>query len=209
MIKKTILSLSLALSVLSGIAYANDNTNINSEQSPTSSQQKYNEITTGGGKLVKIDSSITEALKLIKNNASGFYTGTEKKGSIPVIIFFDPECPYCKMLWNEVSNIKDSPRTFWIPVGILAGDKSEKEAALLLDNKDKPEGIMEKLKEKQDLSSEKVSDENLKNVQRNTLLFGTLKLSSVPVILKVTKDQFLYFQNGFMTGDKFDTMAQY
>ena len=209
MIKKTILAVSLTIACLSGSAYADTQNQSTTVGSTETTPEKYKEITTDGAKIVKIDESVNNALKLIANNATGFYTGTQKEGVVPIVIFFDPECPYCKMLWSEVSNLKDSPRTLWVPVGILAGDKSEKEAALLLDNKENPQNIMDKLKEKQDLSSEQVSAENIKNVQRNTLLFGTLKFKSVPIILKVTKDQFLYFHNGFMTGDKFSDMSQY
>lgn len=202
MFKKTILSLAFAF--LSMNAYANsENTteNINND--------KYSEIKTDGGKLIKVDNSVKDALTLIGSNASGFYTGTKKENEIPIIVFFDPECPYCKMLWSDVSTLKDSPRTLWVPVGILSGEKSEREAALILDNKEDPQDIMSKLKNKEDVSGQKVSEESLKNVQRNTLLFGTLKFTSVPIILKVTKDQFLYFHNGFMTGDKFKEMSNY
>lgn len=202
MFKKTVLSLAFAF--LSLNAYAN-----NENQNTDIKNDQYSEIKTDGGKLIKVDSSVNDALKLIGSNASGFYTGEKKDGEIPIIVFFDPECPYCKMLWSDVSELKDSPRTLWIPVGILAGDKSEKEAALILENKDNPKEIMEKLKNKQDLSTQKISEENIKNVQRNTLLFGTLKFTSVPIILKVTKDQFLYFHNGFITSDKFKEIGGY
>ena len=57
----------------------------------------------------------------------------EGRGPVALIIFFDPNCPYCHHLYGQVQALlHKTPRTVeWIPVGVLTMTSYGKAAALL------------------------------------------------------------------------------
>lgn len=156
----------------------------------------------GTATVTDITPQIETLLQVMGKNISGFGTGTKQENQMPLMVFFDPQCPHCKNLWSAASapENKDIP-IIWIPVGIL-NNLSMSQAAAIMQAPD-AEKAMDM--HQADISSGgtglKVNEANidkgaLEKVQRNSLLFAKMNLKSVPIILHVTKDRKLLIKEG-------------
>ena len=48
-----------------------------------------------------------------------------------IYVFFDPQCPHCAALWENIKPLKSQVRLVWIPVGLI-GEKSVAQGAAIL-----------------------------------------------------------------------------
>ena len=209
-------SMMLSLGVFSSFSYADQTAN-NTKDTPISSQQNeyYKSITSHGGRITKIDENISNNLKLIGGNANGFMTGTPVKGKSPIIIFFDPECPYCKILWNTATSEKNkNVNIYWVPLGFLNPERSKKEAELFIQYPNDYEKIMNVLQTndntKKDamLKSMPTSDQTTNKIDINNLLYSKLGFTSFPLTLKITGDGYLYSHIGVISADEINKISQ-
>lgn len=224
--KKTLKNLalcSIAL-LLSNSAFAdNDRTgldkildNINSQQNTNISEQdkvveakKESNIILGKGesvgeaKISPITPSIAAELKVIAQNATGFMTGKITQDQKPIMVLFDPQCPYCKSLWNasragENQNIP----VIWIPVSILNDDSYGQSAALLssehpIDIMNRHIAIMDSNGKGIDpIKKSEIPDQLKLALDRNILLYSKMGFHDFPIIIKITKKGNLLVKKG-------------
>lgn len=165
-------------------------------------QTIQHESSLGTATITEITPQIKTLLQVMGKNISGFGTGPQQNSVMPLMVFFDPQCPYCKNLWSAASapENKDIP-IIWIPVGIL-NDLSMNQAAAIIQSPDAEKtmnmheadistgghGLM--------VNAADINKDSLERVQRNTLLFGKMNLKSVPIILHITKDGKLLIKEG-------------
>lgn len=158
----------------------------------------------GKATITDITPQVKSLLQVMGKNISGFGTGPQQKtqNQMPLMIFFDPQCPHCKNLWSAASAPENKDVSIiWIPVGIL-NNLSMSQAAAIMQAPD-AEKVMNV--HQADIASGgiglKVNDADiqkdaLEKVQRNTLLFGKMNLKSVPIILHITKEGRLLIKEG-------------
>ena len=70
------------------------------------------------------------SVEAIEQKAKGFNVGSTMATRV-IYVFFDPQCPHCAVLWENVKPLKGQVRIVWIPVGLI-GDKSVAQGAAIL-----------------------------------------------------------------------------
>lgn len=116
---------------------------------------------------------------------TGFWRGSVAPDPDRMItVFFDPLCPHCNNLWDELKDV-EVPQ-YWIPVAVLKNGESAPLGALLNTGRViKPatefETYFQQVKAGE-VPAESVNDEEVKRVQRNTLEFLKTGQTGVPVI---------------------------
>lgn len=156
----------------------------------------------GTATITDITPQIKTLLQVMGKNISGFGTGPQQVNQMPLMVFFDPQCPHCKNLWSAASapENKDIP-IIWIPVGII-NNLSMPQAAAIMQAPDAEKAMDihqadiatggNGLK----VNDSEIQKDALEKVQRNTLLFGKINLKSVPIILHITKEGKLLIKEG-------------
>lgn len=157
----------------------------------------------GDVKVSPITTPIAAELKLIAQNGTGFMTGKINAGESPIMVLFDPQCPYCKSLWNasRSGSNQDIP-VIWIPVSLL-NDKSYGQSAAILSS-EHPVDIMNKhiaMFENNHYGIEPVDKKNIPDelqtaLDRNILLYSKMGFQDFPIILKITRKGNLLIKKG-------------
>jgi thiol:disulfide interchange protein DsbG len=116
----------------------------------------------------------------------GFTVGAMMSAN-PVYVLFDPQCPHCGHLWEAARPLQSKVKFVWIPVSII-GTKSAKQGAALLSASNPAEAM--EAHEKSILAGTggmavpgSVSQELEDAVKKNTALFSSLGVESVPYML--------------------------
>ena len=105
----------------------------------------------------------------------------------PVYVLFDPQCPHCGQLWEAALPLHSKTKFVWIPVSIING-KSARQGAALLSARNPAEAMA--AHEKSILAGtggmstpDGLPPDMEQAVQKNTVLFSSLGVDSVPYIL--------------------------
>lgn len=158
----------------------------------------------GKATITDITPQVRSLLQVMGKNISGFGTGPQQttQNQMPLMIFFDPQCPHCKNLWSAASAPENKDVSIiWIPVGIL-NNLSMSQAAAIMQAPDAEKAMNV---HEADIASggtglkvnnADIQKDALEKVQRNTLLFGKMNLKSVPIILHITKEGRLLIKEG-------------
>jgi thiol:disulfide interchange protein DsbG len=72
----------------------------------------------------------TVSIPAIAAEAKGFTVGSTMSVRT-VYVFFDPQCPHCRVLWEEAKPLKSQAKFVWIPVGLLNASSTAQGAAIL------------------------------------------------------------------------------
>lgn len=193
--KKTMIAMLLGSFLFAGNTIAEDAV-------PTQSIQAPHEDIKGDVTITEITPNIKVLLQIIGKNITAFGTGPKDTKTMPLMVFFDPQCPYCKNLWSAASapENKDIP-IIWIPVGIV-NELSMEQSAAILQSSDAEKTMNQ---HEADIATggkgltvdkKNIDKDALINAQKNTLLFGKMNLDSVPIILHITKDGKLLIKKG-------------
>ena len=127
-----------------------------------------------------------QAYATANGSSSGFTVGPMVAAN-EVIVFFDPQCPHCGVLWSASQPLLGKLTMLWVPVGFLR-PQSTPQGALLLASQD-PVTLMTEherllLDRKGGLPVPQQLDEALlAKVKANTQLLQKLGADSVPFIL--------------------------
>jgi thiol:disulfide interchange protein DsbG len=105
----------------------------------------------------------------------------------PVYVLFDPQCPHCGHLWEASLPLHNKAKFVWIPVSII-NTKSTQQGAALLSASNPAETMS--AHEKSILAGTggmptpaSAPQELVQAIQKNTALFSSLGVESVPYIL--------------------------
>ena len=116
----------------------------------------------------------------------GFTVGAVMSANT-VYVLFDPQCPHCGHLWEASVPLLKKVKFVWIPVAIMGGKSTPKGAALLAAAN--PAELMAE-HEKSVLAgtggiaaSANIPAELEQAIKKNTQLFNSLGVDSVPYIL--------------------------
>ncbi|OGB30937.1 MAG: thiol:disulfide interchange protein [Burkholderiales bacterium RIFCSPLOWO2_12_FULL_61_40] len=116
----------------------------------------------------------------------GFTVGAVMSANT-VYVLFDPQCPHCGHLWEASVPLLKKVKFVWIPVAIMGGKSTPQGAALLAAAN--PAELMAE-HEKSVLAgtggiaaSANIPAELEQAIQKNTQLFNSLGVDSVPYIL--------------------------
>ena len=125
------------------------------------------------------------SIEAIEQKAKGFNVGSTMAARV-VYVFFDPQCPHCAVLWENVKPLKSQARFVWIPVGLI-GDKSVAQGAAILSAQD-PSTKMEENEssvraQKGGIDAMGVADAQKEAVKANTALFTSFGFTGVPTIV--------------------------
>jgi thiol:disulfide interchange protein DsbG len=125
------------------------------------------------------------SLEAIEQKAKGFNVGSTMATRV-VYVFFDPQCPHCAALWENVKPLKSQARFVWIPVGLI-GDKSVAQGAAILGAQD-PVTKMEENEtsvrgQQGGITAVGVEDAQKDIVKANTALFTSFGFTGVPTIV--------------------------
>lgn len=123
---------------------------------------------------------------LVAANAKGFTVGALMSVNT-VYVLFDPQCPHCGHLWNASQPLLTKAKFVWAPVAIINGNSAPQGAALM--SAPNPAEAMN-LHEASILAGtggtlpRGGTPADLEAViKKNTELFGSLKLESVPFLV--------------------------
>jgi thiol:disulfide interchange protein DsbG len=125
------------------------------------------------------------SIEAIEQKAKGFNVGSTMATRV-IYVFFDPQCPHCAALWENVKPLKSQARFVWIPVGLI-GEKSVAQGAAILGAQD-PVTKMEENEssvrgQQGGISAIGVEDAQKDVVKANTALFTSFGFSGVPTIV--------------------------
>lgn len=125
------------------------------------------------------------SLEAIEQKAKGFNVGSTMATRV-VYVFFDPQCPHCATLWENVKPLKSQARFVWIPVGLI-GEKSIAQGAAILGAPDpltKMEENEASVRAQQGgIGAMGVGDAQKEVVKANTALFTSFGFTGVPTIV--------------------------
>lgn len=157
------------------------------------------------------------AIVLLKNMGKAIKI-TEGTGPKTLYVFFDPNCPFCHKLFEELRPYvkKHEVTVHWIPVGILTSTSPGKAAAILQSKdrlkafyqsehdwgfNDSPGGGIAPLQHP--------SAKTLKELETNDNLLADHGLNGVPVTLFATTDGSAYYFEGTPPADKLAEIMPY
>jgi thiol:disulfide interchange protein DsbG len=127
-----------------------------------------------------------QSYDLVAANAKGFTAGAMMSVNT-VYVLFDPQCPHCGHLWNASQPLLSKAKFVWIPVAIINGNSAPQGAALM--SAPNPAEAMN-LHEASILAGtggtlpSGVTPADLEaTIKKNTELFTSLKLESVPFLV--------------------------
>ena len=127
-----------------------------------------------------------QAYDLVAANAKGFTVGA-MMGVNTVYVLFDPQCPHCGHLWNASQPLLAKAKFVWVPVAIINGNSAPQGAALL--SAPNPAEAMT-LHEASILAGTggtlprgRTPADLEAIIKKNTELFGSLNLESVPFLV--------------------------
>jgi thiol:disulfide interchange protein DsbG len=127
-----------------------------------------------------------EPYDAVAAQGKGFTVGAMMSAH-PVYVLFDPQCPHCGHLWEAALPLLSKAKFVWIPVSII-NSKSARQGAALLAAGNPAETMA--AHEKSILAGTggmsapaSVPPEMSRAVQKNTALFSSLGVESVPYIL--------------------------
>jgi thiol:disulfide interchange protein DsbG len=125
------------------------------------------------------------SIEAIEQKAKGFNVGSTMAARV-IYVFFDPQCPHCAALWENVKPLKSQARFVWIPVGLI-GDKSVAQGAAILGASD-PVTKMEENEasvrgQQGGISAMGVEDAQKDAIKANTALFTSFGFTGVPTIV--------------------------
>ena len=122
----------------------------------------------------------------VATQGKGFTVGA-MMGAHAVYVLFDPQCPHCGRLWEASIPLQSKVRFVWIPVAFLNAKSGPQGAALL--SAENPAALMAEHEKSLLAGNGGISaitgasmDIN-RAIKKNTQLFHTLALESVPYIL--------------------------
>jgi len=105
----------------------------------------------------------------------------------PVYVLFDPQCPHCGHLWEASLPLQSKAKFVWIPVSIINSTSTRQGAALLsASNPAEAMAAHEKsiLAGTGGMAAPATVPRDLEQtVQKNTALFSSLGVESVPYII--------------------------
>ena len=127
-----------------------------------------------------------QSYEAVAAQGKGFSVGAMMSAH-PVYVLFDPQCPHCGQLWEAALPLHSKAKFVWIPVSILNG-KSARQGAALLSAGNPAEAMA--AHEKSIIAGTggmstpaSVLPDMEAAIQKNTALFSSLRLESVPYIL--------------------------
>lgn len=127
-----------------------------------------------------------QTYEAVAAQGKGFSVGAMMSAQ-PVYVLFDPQCPHCGHLWEAALPLHGKAKFVWIPVSILNG-KSARQGAALLSAGNPAEAMA--AHEKSIIAGTggmstpaSVPPDMEAAIQKNTALFSSLGLESVPYIL--------------------------
>jgi thiol:disulfide interchange protein DsbG len=125
------------------------------------------------------------SIEKIEQQAKGFNVGSTMATRV-VYVFFDPQCPHCAHLWENVKPLKSQARFVWIPVGLI-GEKSVAQGATILAAQD-PATTMEQNEasvrnQQGGITAVGAPDAQKEVVKANTTLFTSFGFTGVPTIV--------------------------
>ena len=127
-----------------------------------------------------------EAYETVASQGKGFTVGA-LMGANAVYVLFDPQCPHCGHLWEASVPLQNKVKFVWIPVAFLNA-KSGPQGAALLSAVNPAELMAEH--EKSLLAGNGgisaitgASMEVNRAIKKNTQLFHTMALESVPYVV--------------------------
>jgi thiol:disulfide interchange protein DsbG len=125
------------------------------------------------------------SIEAIEQKAKGFNVGSTMATRV-IYVFFDPQCPHCATLWENVKPMKSQARFVWIPVGLI-GDKSVAQGAAILGASD-PVTKMEENEvsvrnQQGGIAAMGVEDAQKETIKANTALFTSFGFTGVPTIV--------------------------
>ena len=127
-----------------------------------------------------------QVYELVAANGKGFTVGALMSANT-VYVMFDPQCPHCGHLWTAIQPLLAKVKFVWVPVAILNGNSAPQGAALL--SAANPVEAMN-LHEASLLAGKGgtvpgggTPAELEATIKKNTELFGSLKLESVPFLV--------------------------
>lgn len=125
------------------------------------------------------------SIEAIEQKAKGFNVGSTMATRV-IYVFFDPQCPHCAALWENIKPLKSQVRLVWIPVGLI-GEKSVAQGAAILGAPDpvtKMEENEASVRNQQGgIAAIGVEDAKKDIVKANTALFTSFGFSGVPTIV--------------------------
>lgn len=126
-----------------------------------------------------------------------------KKAKTVVYVFTDPNCPYCKRLWENVQPWVKSGKVQirHIPVGVL-GESSQKKAAFILAAKDPLKALVDNESGKKAAGEPAVADKQAQQLQDNITLMQQLGASGTPAILYRDDSGLLQLHPGAAQGEQ-------
>jgi len=127
-----------------------------------------------------------QTLDVVAAQGKGFTAGALMSANT-VYVLFDPQCPHCGHLWAAAQPLLNQAKFVWIPVAILNGNSAPQGAALLAAINP---GDAMNIHEASILAGTGgtvarggASPEIEAAIKKNTELFASLKLESVPYLV--------------------------
>ena len=125
------------------------------------------------------------SIPAIATEAKGFTVGSAMSVRT-VYVFFDPQCPHCRVLWNEAKPLKSQAKFVWIPVALLNAASAPQGAAILAAPD--PSAAMDAheasmLAQKGGITAMGNVDAQKAMVEANTKLMNRFQFQGVPVVV--------------------------
>ncbi len=138
---------------------------------------------------------------------TGFWRGAPGALEDGIMVLFDPMCPHCGALWDELKDEKISQ--FWVPVAVLNHNRSSQLGAMLIETEAREGDVgaqMNRFKmarESDPAVDAPPSRGTLSLIDKNTQQFMDAKRTSVPVIIMKSKTGGYGILNGSMSAEDF------
>lgn len=133
-----------------------------------------------------VASKPAQPYEAVASQGKGFTVGAMMSAHA-VYVLFDPQCPHCGHLWEASLPLHNKVKFVWIPVAIINATSATQGAALL--SAANPAALMAE-HEKSILAgtggiaaSASVAPDLAQAIKKNTQLFSSLGVESVPFIL--------------------------
>lgn len=132
-----------------------------------------------------VDAAVIPGLAEVQRRAIGVTYGKGDAG--PFYVFFDPQCPHCATLFEELKPFAEQARFVWVPVGVL-GKTSVRQGATILGADDPLATFLEHeelmTQRKGGISAWKdPSQAALDQMAANTQLFQAQGVRAVPYVM--------------------------